>query len=103
MPFPNSSCRESKLAPFQSRVYRGLVYRHSASGTAFFHQEYEGDHQQDGDGEKPEVIDVGQHGGLPLCGAFNQGIGLTGGKSRTCAVRPHGLRGALKHRLECRV
>ena len=37
--------------------------------------------------EKPEVINIGQHGGLPLYGAFNQGIGLAGGECRTRAVR----------------
>ena len=73
---------------------RELVYSHSASGSAFFHKENEGDHQQDGDGEKPEVVEIGQHGGLPLHGIFDQGVGLLVSKGGARAVCPHSLRSA---------
>src|SRR5580658_6911605 len=46
------------------RSYRALVYRDSAAGPAFFHQENQRNHRQDGDSEKAEVIEIGQHGGL---------------------------------------
>src|SRR5580704_17559063 len=61
-------------------VYRELVYRDSAAGPAFFHQKDQGNHRQDGYAEKPKVIEIGEHGGLALHRAFDQGIGLLGGK-----------------------
>jgi hypothetical protein len=45
VPFPISS-RTSNLAPFTLvSECRELVYSHSATGSAFFHEEYEGNHQ----------------------------------------------------------
>ena len=53
-----------------------LVYRHSSAGLGFFHQEDHGNHGQNRHPEEPEAIDIGQHGGLPLSRALDQGIGL---------------------------
>ena len=68
-------------------AYRALVYRHSAARFAFFYHEDQRDHQQDGDAQKAKIVDVGQHGGLALQRALDQGIGLLGGNGRTGAMR----------------
>src|ERR1700683_444084 len=98
-PYSRSMVTSRNMA---TSLYRELVYRDSA-GLAFFHQEYHWDHHQDSPGEKPEIINVGQHRGLPLHCTFNHGVGLSRGECRAGSVRAHGLLGALHHRLERRV
>src|SRR5580698_9581909 len=83
-----------------TRSYRESVYRDSAAGPAFFHQEYQRNHRQDRDTEETEVIEIGQHGGLPQDCVFDQSVGLLGGVCRTRAVCSHSLRSTLKHGLE---
>jgi hypothetical protein len=70
MPFPS----------FYRASYRALVYRDPASGFTFFHQEDQRNHDEDGYAEKAKVIEISQHGGLPLQCAFNQGVSLLGGE-----------------------
>src|SRR5580700_3620522 len=90
-----------ELVPFPfAAAYRELVYRDSAAGFAFFHQEDHGNHYQDAYAQQPEVVEIGEHGGLALNCAFDQSIGLLGGECGACSVRPHGLRSAPKHRLK---
>src|ERR1700722_3035403 len=50
---------------------RPSVYRDSASRPSFFHEKYHGNHGQDGPGQQPEVVDIGQHCSLSLDRAFN--------------------------------
>ena len=63
--------------------YRALVYRDSAAWFAFFHEENQRNHCKYGYAEEAEVIEIGQHGGLPLQGAFDQSVGLLSGECRT--------------------
>ncbi len=50
---------------------RGLVHSQSAAGLAFSHQEYKGNHGKDADGEQAEIVEIGEHGGLPLEGSLD--------------------------------
>src|SRR5580704_17255508 len=90
----------SALIISQSKNDRALVYRDSASGPSFFHQEDQRNHAQDGDAQESKIVEIGQHGGFALNRTFNQGIGLLRGECRLSAMSTHCLSRALQHRSE---
>jgi hypothetical protein len=63
------------------------VRRDHAARVAFFHQENAGDHEQDGDSEHPETIDIGEHGGLLVEQLSHQRLRLPAGFMRARAAR----------------
>ena len=68
--------------------YRALVYRDRAR-FALFYQEYQWNHQQYGDGQKPEVVEVGEHGGLALNCVLNHRPRYSRGSGWTTPLRLH--------------
>ena len=74
---------------------RALVYRDSAAWFAFFHEEDQRDHCQYGHAEQAEVVEISEHGGLPLQGAFDQSVGLPGCECRTGTMGTHGMSSSL--------
>src|SRR5580704_12946531 len=53
-----------------------LVYCDWASRLYFLHQEHEGNYNQDGHREEPEVVNVGEHGRLLIEQIGDHGVGL---------------------------
>src|SRR5580698_11017029 len=82
---------------------RLLVCRHRAAGFYFLHEEDEGNHSCDATAENPEVVDVGEHGGLPVQIEGDDTVRLTSGFGGARAVRNEHVRGVRNSGLELAV
>ena len=69
------------------------MYRHWAARFYFLHEENERDHGRDADAENPEIINVSEHGGLPVQVEGDDAVGLTSRFGGAGAVGDEHVRG----------